>query len=371
MHFVYYLGIALIFILTGSTPTPFLAPHYFAEQLRPTADTRVRIPTPAQMSGIYLTASSMASTRGEAIIDQLIAVGGNTVVMDVQSGNRLAYPSNLELSKELGNFSSLIPDMRAVVSKLHEKNIYVVGRFILFRNGYVAGKKKEWSLKDKRTGKPYSAHEGAIWLDPGNVELLKYYSDICGELADFGFDEIQFDYVRFPGGNRNGSIGYKFTGSETTSSEQAITDAVSYIGEALHNKGVHVGIDVFGIIVWDTVSGPLIGQNITALAPHVDAIYPMAYPSHFGPGWGGHTNPADEPYFFNYHTAQKFIEQTAGSGAAIRPWLQGFTYRVTRFDSAYMTQQITALKDLGLTQFIVWNASNNYSYTFKAFERNR
>lgn len=368
MNFITIIILVVLTTFNGSAME--LLSHPIAPAAANVEDTQ-HFSAPTKMSGIYLTASTISGSHGDALVDELIKAGGNTVVFDVQSGGKLAYPSHLERSQKLENYTAQIPDMREVVRTLHEKNIYVVGRFILFKNEFLSNREKAWALKDKKTGRPFTSKDGPIWLDPGDLELLQYYADICRELADFGFDEIQFDYVRFPGGSGNGRIGYTYTGSEANTTEQTIVNAVNYLGQALHEKGVKVGVDVFGIIAWDKVSGPLIGQNITALAPHVDAIYPMSYPSHFGPGWGGHTNPADEPYFFNYETTKKFIEQTAGSGAQIRPWLQGFTYRVTNFDSAYVTKEINALKDTGITQFIVWNASNNYPATFAAMKKNK
>lgn len=337
----------------------FLAPHVLSDPQSYEASVialPTHLPAPAQMKGIYLAATTLGSTKGDQLIDALVKVGGNTVVIDVQVGGQFAYPTT-------------IPDMKGALQKLHDKNIYVIGRFVLFKNELLAKEKPEWTLKDKKTGKPFSNREGVIWLDSGNPELLAFYADKCRELADFGFDEIQFDYVRFPEAGSGGYIGYTYTGIETTTREQTIVNAVTTLGSALHEKGVKVGIDVFGIIVWDKVSGPIIGQNIAALAPHVDAIYPMSYPSHFGPGWGGHENPGDEPYFFNHETTKKFLEQTAGSGAQIRPWLQGFVYRTAKFDSQYVSQEIKALTDLGITQYVVWNAANNYPYVLKAFSR--
>ncbi len=327
-----------------------------------------RTVAPKSMKGIYLTAATMAGKNSNAITDKLVAVGGNTVVMDVLFGGKLAYPSQIPLSQELENTSKIIPDMTEVVRKLHEKNIYVVGRFVLFKNSYLANRKKEWTLKDKKNGRPYSNREGAIWLDSSNPELLSYYADVCKELAKFGFDEIQFDYVRFPEGGKNGYSSFTYTTAETRNHEQAIEDAVAKLAAVLHSNGVNVGVDVFGIIVWDKVSGPIIGQNPTALASLVDSIYPMAYPSHFGPGWGGHKNPGDEPYFFNYETNKRFIEKTAGTGVSIRPWLQGFSYRSSNFGVNYIRDEISAINDLKLEQYISWNAANNYQYTFGAYE---
>ncbi len=112
----------------------------------------------------------------------------------------------------------------------------------------------------------------------------------------------------------------------------------------------------------------MIGQNIGELAKHIDAIYLMPYPSHFGYGWGGHKNPADEPYFFVQETTKKFIEQTQGTGVHIRPWLQGFMMRVTRYGPNYIREQVRALRDIGIDEFAVWNAANNYDVSFKGLQ---
>ena len=95
-------------------------------------------------------------------------------------------------------------------------------------------------------------------------------------------DEIQFDYVRFPEGGKGGYVGYSFTGDSAMTRDQALTSFVAEISESLHAMGVKTSVDVFGIVVWDNVSWKVIGQNVTELAKHVDAIYPMPYPSHFG-----------------------------------------------------------------------------------------
>jgi hypothetical protein len=97
-------------------------------------------------------------------------------------------------------------------------------------------------------------------------------------------------------------------------------------------------------------------------------MYPMPYPSHFGYGWGGHKNPADEPYFFVQETTKKFLEQTKGSGVKIRPWLQGFHMRETKYGPNYIKEQIRALTDIGIDEFSVWNARNVYGVTFKALK---
>lgn len=328
------------------------------------------LPVPAgPLHGIYMTSQTVASARGDALADEFIKLGGNMIVFDIQDTNgKLAYPSQLRISTEIGNRKDQIPDLTALVARLHEKGIYVVARFVLFKNGFLAGKKPEWTLKNKQTKRPFVSRDGPIWLDPGNPELKEYLFDISRELVFAGVDEIQFDYVRFPEGGRGGNIGYSFTGDNKLTRDQSITNFVAEIAEKIHFIGRRVSVDVFGIVVWDNVSWKVIGQNIRELAKHVDAIYPMPYPSHFGPGWGGHRNPADEPYFFVQETSKKFVEQTAGTGVKIRPWLQGFAMRVSRYGPKYVGEQIRALTDIGVDEWTVWNARNVYDITFKALK---
>ncbi|PJA40309.1 hypothetical protein CO046_00815 [Candidatus Peregrinibacteria bacterium CG_4_9_14_0_2_um_filter_53_11] len=322
---------------------------------------------PLPTYGIYITSHTAVTEKGSRLAEQLVKKGGNILVMDIQgSGGRLAYNSQLPLSVELDNRSNQIPDLKAKINEFHDDGAYVVARFVLFKSPFLAAHKPEWTIKAKGTNRPYSNREGAIWMDPANPELLAYYKQVVKELALSGVDEVQFDYVRFPEAGAGGNIGYSFTGSETTARDDAIVNAVREIGHEVREFGVKIGVDIFGIVVWDNISWKLIGQNISKLDDYVDVIYPMPYPSHFGPGWGGHTNPADEPYFFVGETAKKFAEQTEGSGVIIRTWLQGFNLRVTNYGPNYIREQIRALHDLGMDQFVIWNAANNYEVSWPA-----
>lgn len=321
------------------------------------------------LHGIYLTSQTVGSQQSEALIDELAKLGGNLIVFDIQdAAGRFAYPSNIPLSIELDNRKDQIKNLSETVQKLHEKGFYVAARFVLFKNGYIAKRKPAWVLKRKGGKSAFISRDGPIWLDPGNPELQEYLIDIGREVAFAGVDEIQFDYVRFPEGGKGGYIGYTFTGDDVFTRDQAITDFVSKISEELHYLGTKVSLDIFGIVVWDNVSWKVIGQNIGELAKYVDALYPMPYPSHFGYGWGGHKNPADEPYFFVQETTKKFLEQTKDTDVKIRPWLQGFRMRVTQYGPNYIKEQIRALTDIGIDEFAVWNARNDYGVTFKALK---
>lgn len=332
-----------------------------------TAQPAVPVASPAPLHGIYLTSSMVADKKGDEILDKFAKAGGNMIVFDIQgSGGKLAYPSALQTSVEIDNRGGQIADLPALVKKLHDKGFYAVARFTLLKNWFLAKKKPQWVLKKRGTNRAFTSRDGPIWLDPTNPELSDYFIEIVRELALNGVDEVQFDYARFPEGGKGGYIGYSFQDDGFLTREQAITNFVSQLAAELHFFHTKASVDVFGIVVWDNISGRIIGQNIGELAKNVDAIYPMPYPSHFGPGWGGHRNPADEPYFFVQETTKKFIEQTGGAVSKIRPWLQGFAMGTRRFNANYIRDQIRALMDIGIGDFSVWNASNSYTYTFQA-----
>lgn len=321
------------------------------------------------LHGIYMTSSTVAHEMGHQLVDAFKPHGGNMVVFDVQdSAGKIAYPSTLEISQQIDNHKTQIPDLTAAVKYLHDRGYYAVARMVLFKNPYLAGKKPEWVLQNSSGSGAFVSKDGPVWLDPGNPDLRKYLADTAREIAMSGVDEVQFDYVRFPDGAKPGSMPYTYTGIKDHSRDETITGFLAEVTPEIHSFSAKVSVDIFGIVVWDNVSWKLIGQNIRALAQVVDFICPMPYPSHFGPGWGGHKNPADEPYFFVQETTKKFVEQTYPSLVKIRPWLQGFALHVNNYGPKYVQQQIKALHDIGIEDYIIWNARNVYDVSFNGFK---
>lgn len=337
----------------------FLPFTLFNPQIDPAFDFSV------PKTGIYLTSQTVGNQNGADNEEKFAKLGGNMIVFDVQdSKGKIAYPTQVSVSQEIGNHKEQIKNLTEQVKDLHDKGFYVVARMVLIKNPFLAAKKPEWTLKKRGTKSPFVSRDGPVWLDPGNPELQQYFLDTAKEIALSGVDEVQFDYIRFPEAGKGGVVGYSFTGEETLSRDQAITNLVKKLADVVHEFNVNVSVDVFGIIVWDNVSWKFIGQNVSELAKYVDVICPMPYPSHFGAGWGGHANPANEPYFFVQETTKKFEEQMAGGMAKQRPWLQGFAMNVTNYNSNYIREQVKALRDIGIGDYTIWNAANNYGISF-------
>lgn len=313
--------------------------------------------------GIYLTAYSVKQS-GKEFADSLASYGGNMIVFDVKAG-KLGYKSDLSQVKELNDQSGGAYNLEEWIEYLHEKNIYTVGRLVAFKDANVAAQRRDWNLMKKGTKSYWSNNEGAIWLDPTHPEVKEYLKAITLELAQKGIDEIQYDYVRFPATGTAKT--FSFVGEERgLNREQAITEFVTEMKKAVEPYGTKISVDVFGVAGWSALDASIVGQNIPELAKVVDVIYPMIYPSHFGAGYNGHPDPANDPYYFVQESTKKFLKLAEGGKAEIRPWFQGFPLGVRNFGDWYLLDQKKAINDIGLDSFVVWSPGNKYAVTWSS-----
>lgn len=300
--------------------------------------------------GIYFTSSTAAGETGKRLVEKLSAVSGNMIVFDVK-----------ETPGTVADSTKLV----ATVRSLKEKGMYVVARIVVFKDQKTTSTHPSWAIQ-RAGGGVWRDEKGIAWLDPSNVDAQNYIIDLAKDVAATGVDEIQYDYVRFPTEGSLSTMRFQSVGKEKW---PAIRDFLRRSREALMPSGVALSADIFGIVGWNKgYDAKSTGQKIECLAPYVDAIYPMGYPSHFGPGFAGYTNPADKPYDFTQKTTKFFVDFAEGTSTSIRPWLQAFTYRVTiPYNTDYIFQQMKAAKDAGGTGFALWNAGNNYEVVWGAF----
>lgn len=306
--------------------------------------------------GIYLTGATVERDTGKQLIDRLAQAGGNTVVIDFdEAGGALKYGK-----KDAGDAPEpLLRDRRSIVQYAHDKGMYVVARVVSFKDRLVLRARSDLAIHAAGGG-VWRDNKGAVWLDATNPDTVQYVIAMAKDAAMQGVDEVQYDYVRFPTEGDLKSM--RFKNLSGRSFWQVIRDFMKASRKELIPLHVNMGADIFGIVGWhNEYDAKSTGQKIECIAPYLDAMYPMGYPSHFGPGFGGHTNPADEPYYFVKKTADYFVGYARGTGVHIRPWLQSFRYRVTiPYNSDYIFEQMKGARDAGGDGFVLWNAGNAY-----------
>ncbi len=284
----------------------------------------------------------------------------NTLVIDVK-GDRgmIPYRSSVSLAAEVGaQRITTVREMANLMNSLKEKGIYTIARIVVFKDNPLAMARPEWAVKTQ-AGEIWRDRENLSWVDPFNKEVWNYNINIAIEAAQYGFDEIQFDYVRFPDAS-----GLRFS---TANTEENRVNAVSgFLAEARRRLvpfNVFVSADIFGYVCWN-LNDTSIGQRLEDVAPHVDYLCPMLYPSGFQYGIPGYRIPVANPYEIVYLSLKRAQERTKLPPQRFRPWLQAFRdYAFDRrdFKDKEITSQVKAAEGFGSDGWMFWNPRNNYS----------
>lgn len=316
--------------------------------------------SPFKVKGLYLTVYGMASAklRNDALktIEQNHL---NALVIDVK-GDRgfIPFPVDLALAERIGAQNTiLVKDMQALLTSLKEKNLYLIARIVVFKDDLLAKAKPELAVR-KKGGGIYTDREKLRWVDPFRREVWDYNIAIAQKVAEMGFDEIQFDYVRFPD-TRGGNYSEPSTEDSRT---QAITGFLETAYQALSPYNVMVAADVFGYVVWNT-NDTDIGQKIGPITNAVDVVSPMLYPSGYHLGIPKYRNPVKNTYPIVYQSLKRAQERTGVSPLRFRPWLQAFrdyAFRGGDFKEERMRLQIKAADDFGASGWMFWNPRNVY-----------
>lgn len=321
--------------------------------------TRERKMVPART--LYFSGKSISSSRILAQIPEFKRAGINAVVFDVKDvPGHISYLSSIPEVVELDSHKHrYTDDMTKIIRYLKSHGIYVIARISCFRDIHVTKRRPEWAIQVGSQGKTWNKGTGEIWLDPTNKAVQDYTIAIAREVAQFGVDEIQFDYIRFPtdGDQRDARFSYSFG---RMSREETVTHFLKRAYTALQEDKVFVSIDIFGVVAWG-FHGDIsrTGQNISMLEKYCDVISPMLYPSHFNAEFRGFKNPADNPYYFIAEGVKKVSQQAPDT--LVRPWLQAFGWRVSHYNADYIKEQIRASRDQRTSGYLFWNARNNYT----------
>lgn len=321
-----------------------------------------------KVKGIYVTGPIAGTTKQmNKLIDLVDTTELNTMVIDIKNDSgEITYKMDQELVKEIGAGVGYISDIEGLVKKLKEKNIYLIARIVAFKDPILAERKPEYAIKNK-DGSLFRDNSGLCWVNPYKREVWDYLLDVAKHAVNLGFDEIQFDYIRFSTdkGIKNVDFGAE---AKTKSKTEIITEFTKYSYEVLKPLGVFVSADVFGAIIQSEIDANNVGQSYVDMSQHLDYISPMIYPSHYSDGSYGIKHPDLEPYqliLASLNDSKEVLSVMNGEKAAVRPWLQDFTAswlkNYKKYDAKAIRDQINAVYDAGYEEWILWNGSNRYT----------
>src|SRR3989338_9491371 len=333
---------------------------------------------PEIVKAVYATGWSGGSIQKLNYLIELIKKTElNAIVIDIKdySGN-LSYDTDVELAEKYGAEKEIkIIRPNAMLKKLHDEGIYVIARQTVFQDPVLAKARPDLALTSSSTGKQWLDNKKVMWVDPAGKEIWDYNIAIAKDALVRGFDEVNFDYIRFASDGNLDDIKYPFW-DEKTLKRYVIRDFFKYLRQSLPEA--RISADLFGLV---TVNyGDMgIGQNIDDAYHYFDAVAPMVYPSHYHAGFNGYQNPVLHPYDVVYASileAHKRLEQykikaeTSTSTEKylvkepqLRPWLQDFDLG-TNYDAGKVRAQINAVYDAATGTpmgWMLWDPSNNYT----------
>ncbi len=293
-------------------------------------------------------------------IDGMKSGGFNAVVIALKDYDGRVFVRDVPLAVKTGSFLNAIPDLPGVVREFEDVGIYTIARISLFKDDYLARARPDLAVHFP-DGSIWLNDKGTAWVDPYKREVWDYVLDIASRAAAAGFDEIQFDYIRFPSDGKIRQCRYERADHSPATAAAALREFLTLAGTRLRPLGVKLSIDTFGLTT-SVDTGMGIGQTIEKMADLVDYISPMMYPSHYANGEYGLKNPNSAPYETIRRGVKDALDRLGPRRASMRPYLQDFSMGV-RYTPAHVRSQIIAAEELGVRGWILWNAKNNYSWT--------
>ncbi|HVU06274.1 MAG TPA: putative glycoside hydrolase [Candidatus Paceibacterota bacterium] len=349
----------------------------------PVGRQATHVPTPEPVKGIYMTSCVAATPSLRVKLADLIdETELNSVVIDIKSfdGHISFMPENPALKDAVGG--CYVKDMQDFIDTLHAKDIYVIGRVASFQDQYMVAKRPDLAVKkESATSTVWRDYKGIAWIDASSVEHWKYLVDIAKDAHAIGFDEINFDYIRFPADGNMKDIWYPLSGKKDKS--QVVRGFYEYLHHELSPLGITISGDLFGMTTTNT-DDLNIGQILEYGLANFDYVMPMVYPSHYPDGFYGIPDPNKDVYKVVKISMDKAVARAAATTTPIltdtrigtstpavyakpvwdskklRPWLQDNNYPVT-YTAEMVRAQIQADYDSSATSWSLWNAGNKYT----------
>lgn len=327
-----------------------------------------------QVHAIYITANVASVPE---LFDELIAFVEdstiNAVVINVQNdAAQWVFDVKNPEANAAENTDKFLTDLPDIVKRLKDKGIYTIARVVTFQQAAMADARPDWAVLSSATGKPWKGGYMAQqrWLDASNPAAVDYVLAMTQEVLGLGFDEVQYDYIRFPSDpapSEEGDMVFSKMPLTDTGKTLAIQQFMKRAHELIEPTDSFMSVDVFGYTLWPDRDGvPLngvIGQVYEYMIDHTDYVSPMIYPSHFSPGEQGCPQPEKCAYDIIKKSGEYAEKRHEGKKAKYRPWLQDFDWGNTDYTSrgtTKVTDQMKACEETGCWGWLMWDASNSY-----------
>jgi hypothetical protein len=313
-----------------------------------------RTPLPDEVRGVHVT---MALANEEGKLDEYLAIPGlNAIELDVKDENGkvgFLMPA-ASLARKVGAAQPYYK-ARVVAAKARAAGIYLIGRVVVFEDPTLTAERPDLAIQHS-DGSIWVNNAGLGWANPYDKRVWKYVVGIGEAAARAGFDEIQFDYVRFPSDGPIESAVFPNKTAEPIG--RTVARFVRYATRKLHPLGVRVSVDVFGLSATHDLG---IGQVPGRLAKYVDAVYPMVYPSHYNPGEFNLPDPSATPGRTVSYSLRDFRNAMLGRKALLIPWLEDFSLTSEHPPPERVEAQIRAARRYHTRGFLLWNPEGVYT----------
>ena len=320
---------------------------------------------PHPIKAAYLTYYGVAD-RGirQRVLDLVARTELNAVVIDVKGDRGLIpYRTSVQAALDAGAQGPvIIKDFEEQLAAWKAQGIYTIARIVSFKDNVRATARPDLAVIDTRTGKPWIDRENLAWVDPFREENWDYLIAVAKEAIAKGFDEIQFDYVRFPTDGKLSAARY----SQPNNAQTRLPTIAAFLAKArreLGPTGAFLGADIFGYTAFNT-NDTDIGQRIEEMSVSLDYICPMVYPSGYHLGIPGVRNPVQNPYEIVKESVRLTRQRSQNPGAQVRPWLQDFkdyAFDKRIFGQGEIRAQIKGAGDGGGSGWMLWNPKNDYT----------
>jgi hypothetical protein len=328
------------------------------------------ISTPEPVKAIYMTSwvASGEKTR-EPLVKLMDDTEINAVVIDIKDySGKIVFPVTNPDLKKFGSEEVRISDLQDFIESLHKKGIYVIGRVAVFQDAYFVKFRPDLAVKNAAGTAVWKDHKGISWIDAGSHEYWDYIVQVALESRKIGFDEINFDYIRYPSDGNMQDISFPW--SSTTPKATTLKNFFEFLHNSLSNSGLKISADLFGMTTTATTDMG-IGQILENALPYFDYVSPMVYPSHYPTTFMGYEKPEAHPYEVVQYAMKSAVDRAEALASStgqnlidyknkLRPWLQDFGLGMT-YGSAEVKAQIKATNDDGLSSWLLWSASNKYT----------